>query len=120
MSASLTVDCDSAEYGHIQTAAIVSILVVPTIIIVTFVIFVTPAIPYIKVRTKRSGVSPLVDAFIAKWKPATWHFAFIDVVSFTHARADNCGALKTDALLLPFLDCSFPKPFAALKLAMFI
>ena len=82
MSASLTVDCESTEYTEVLITATISLVVVPSIILIVFYFFVIgPIVPYIEARTKRSGVSPLVDFMIAKWKPTKWHFAFIDVVT---------------------------------------
>ena len=81
MSASLNVDCGSTKYTEILITATISLFVVPGLIVIVFYFFVIgPAVPYIEARTKRSGVSPLVDFIIAKWKPRKWRFAFIDMV----------------------------------------
>ena len=82
MSASLNVDCRSLEYIQIVVTATVSLVVIPSLILIVFYFFIIgPVVPFIEVRTKRAGVSPLVDFLIAKWKPSKWRFAFIDMVS---------------------------------------
>ena len=80
MTVSLTVDCDSAEYDEIQATAIVSCVIVPVTMVAAFYTVLIPAAPFIEARTKRSGVSPLIDFMIAKWKPDKWHFSFFDIV----------------------------------------
>ena len=81
MAASLNVDCGSTEYDEIFITAIISMVVVPSLILIVFYFYVIgPVVLYIEARTKRSGVSPLVDFLVAKWKPNKWHFAFVDMV----------------------------------------
>ena len=81
MSASLTVDCDTDNYNEIVAVAAVSLVVVPVLMIGTMLTFVTPVAAYVEARTHRTGVSPLIDFYIAKWKPTHWHFALVDLVT---------------------------------------
>ena len=88
MSASLNVECGNPEepkpeYNHtiILVTAIASLVVVPSLLLyLGYFVVLKPVVPFIESRTKRSGVSPLVDFLVAKWKPSKWHFAFIDMV----------------------------------------
>ena len=84
MSIALNVDCESTAYIEIIVIAAISLVGVPSLILTVFYFFgIRPVLPYIEARTKRSGVSPLVDFLIAKWKPTKSYFAFIDMVTIS-------------------------------------
>ena len=65
MSASLTVECSTDKHQGIVVLAIASMLV-PIFILTIFFVVLLPVVPHIEARTKRTGVSPVVDFFIGE------------------------------------------------------
>merc|ERR1719446_313381 len=80
MAADTGVDCSSEKYRFISILAIIStVAIVPTCLAV-MLLNLLPIRRVIEQRTKRAGVSPIIDFLIARYSPKRWYFAVIDMV----------------------------------------
>mmetsp|Transcript_50076 Transcript_50076/g.141462 ORF Transcript_50076/g.141462 Transcript_50076/m.141462 type:complete len:502 (+) Transcript_50076:410-1915(+) len=79
MAADLSINCDSAEYTSVATAAIGAVIFVAPFAVLSSFVCVYSVRGIVETRVKRE-CSPLIDFFIARWKPHMWHFAWVEIL----------------------------------------
>mmetsp|Transcript_83896 Transcript_83896/g.237267 ORF Transcript_83896/g.237267 Transcript_83896/m.237267 type:complete len:254 (-) Transcript_83896:396-1157(-) len=75
-----TISCETKRYEEMVSFAATGLCFGFTVISIIFFGTLLPVRRLLMTRTKRSGVSPLVDYMAQKWKPKFWYMDPVDLV----------------------------------------